>query len=94
MLDVKRDCEKLIEQLEYQFNEVSDVIRFNSMLEMHVLPYYSAAQVRSIRGEFARNAWEAERGILHLYIEIANKDLVKTGIIEIDIVQGDSQAQE
>lgn len=91
MKDVKRDCENLIEELEYQFNEVSDVIRFNTLLEMRVLPYYSSAQVRSIRGEFSRNSWESERGILHLYIEIANKDLVKTGIIEIDVVQGDSQ---
>jgi len=46
---------------------------------------YANAQVRSIGAYFDKNAWEAERGILHLYVEMVHKDLVKTTIIEIDV---------
>ena len=57
---------------------------FNAALSM-ITSKYAAAQVRSISAHFDKNDWEAERNILHLYVEMVHKDLVKTTIIEIDV---------
>lgn len=84
LLDIKRDCERICAQNEYDFSEPEDIARFNVSMST-VTEKYAAAQVRSIGAYFDKNAWEAERGILHLYVEIVNKDLVKTTIIEIDV---------
>lgn len=84
LLDIKRDCEKICAQYEFNFSEASDIARFNGVAR-DLLNTYSVAQVRSISAHFDKNAWEAERGILHLYVEFVNKDLVKTTIIEIDV---------
>ena len=87
LLDIKRDCEKLCALYDYNFNEPSDIARFNKDAEV-VLGNYEDAQVRSIEASFDKNDWEAERGILHLYVGFVNKDLVKTSIIEIDVNRG------
>lgn len=84
LLDIKRDCEKLCANYDYNFSEASDIARFNKDAEV-VLGHYAEAQVRSISAGFAKNDWEAERGILHLYVGLVHKDLVKTSIIEIDV---------
>ena len=84
LLDIKRDCEKLCTTMEFNFSEASDIARFN-MLASNMLNTYAEAQVRSIAAHFDKNSWEAERGILHLYVEFVHKDLVKTTIIEIDV---------
>lgn len=84
LLDIKRDCERLCAQYEYDFSEVSDIARFNADVEV-ITARYADAQVRSISAHFEKNAWEAERGILHLYVEMVHKDLVRTTIIEIDV---------
>jgi hypothetical protein len=84
LLDVKRDCEKLCASYEYNFSEASDIARFNRDASI-ILDRYAASQVRSIKASFNKSDWEAERGILHLYVEFVNKDLVKTTIIEIDV---------
>ncbi len=84
LLDIKRDCEALCAEYEYMFSEDSDIARFNSDAKV-LLDKYEAAQVRSIAAAFSKNAWEAERGILHMYVEFVHKDLVKTSIIEIDV---------
>jgi len=91
LLDIKRDCEKLCASYQYNFSEMSDIARFNKDAET-VLANYADAQVRSIEARFDKNDWEAERGILHLYIEMEHKDLVKTTIIEIDVNRGSSNA--
>lgn len=87
LLDIKRDCEKLCSSYQYNFSEPEDIARFNKDAET-VLSDYEAAQVRSISASFDKNDWEAERGILHLYVEMEHKDLVKTSIIEIDVNRG------
>ena len=84
LLDVKRDCERLCAQFEYDFAEAEDIARFNVAVST-ITDKYAAAQVRSISAHFDKNDWEAERGILHLYVEMVHKDLVKTTIIEIDV---------
>ena len=84
LLDIKRDCEKLCTTIEYNFSEPTDIERFNTACET-ILLNYQDAQVRSIAAHFDKNDWEAERGIIHLYVEMVHKDLVKTSIIEIDV---------
>lgn len=84
LLDVKRDCERLCSQNEYDFSEAEDIARFN-VAASSITEKYAAAQVRSISAHFDKNDWEAERNILHLYVEMVCKDLVKTTIIEIDV---------
>lgn len=84
VLDVKRDAEKLASQIEYEFSEASDIGRFNAALTT-ITDKYSFAQVRSISAHFEKNTWEAEHKIIHLYIEMVHKDLVRTTIIEIDV---------
>lgn len=91
LLDVKRDCERLCAQYEYDFAEPEDLARFN-VSATTIADKYAAAQVRSITARFDRNAWEAERNILHLYVEMAYKDLVKTTIIEIDVNRSSAES--
>ena len=91
LLDIKRDCEKLCATYDYNFSEAEDIVRFNKDAET-VLTSYSDSQVRSIEASFDKNDWEAERGILHLYVAMEHKDLVKTSIIEIDVNRGSSEA--
>lgn len=91
LLDVKRDCERLCAQYEYDFSEPEDLARFN-VAASTITDKYSAAQVRSIAAHFDKNAWEAERNILHLYVEMVHKDLVKTTIIEIDVNRSSAQS--
>lgn len=84
LLDIKRDCERMCTRFEFNFSEAADIARFNAIAR-DLLGGYSNAQVRSISAYFDKNTWEAERGILHLYVEFVHKDLVKTKIIEIDV---------
>lgn len=91
LLDIKRDCEKLCASYQYNFSESSDIARFNKDAET-VLSGYADSQIRSIEASFDKNDWEAERGILHLYVAFEHKDLVKTTIIEIDVNRGSSSS--
>ena len=91
LLDVKRDCERLCSQFEYDFSEPEDIARFNVAVST-ITDKYAAAQVRSISAHFDKTEWEAERNILHLYVEMVHKDLVKTTIIEIDVNRSSAQA--
>lgn len=84
VLDIKKDCEKLLENFAYNFNESEDLIRFNRRAEV-ITAKYSAAQVKKISATFDRTADEAEYGILHLYIEVVHKNLVKIAIVDIDV---------
>lgn len=84
LLDIKRDCERMCAEYQYNFSEPSDIAQFNKDAET-ILSKYREAQVRSIKATFDKNDWEAERGILHLYVDLVHKDLVKQTIIEIDV---------
>ncbi|MCM1214017.1 MAG: hypothetical protein NC548_05805 [Lachnospiraceae bacterium] len=84
LLDIKRDCERLCATYEYDFSEADDIARFNVDIEV-ITARYADAQVRSISGHFDKNDWEAEHSILHLYVELVHKDLIRTTIIEIDV---------
>ena len=81
---MKRACERLCAQFEYDFSEAEDIARFNVAVSA-ITEQFAGSQVRSISAHFDKSDWEAERGILHLYVEMVHKDLVKTTIIEIDV---------
>lgn len=85
VLDIKKDVEHVLELFSYQFNETSDLKRFNTIVSSSILPKYSAAQVKSISATFNRTSEEAEYGILHLYIEVVHKNLVKIIMVDIDV---------
>lgn len=91
LLDVKRDCERLVANYEYDFSEPEDIARFNVDVET-VTQKYQTQQVRRIQAHFDKNSWEAARSILHLYVEMVCKDLVKTVIIEIDVNRDDTES--
>jgi hypothetical protein len=84
--DIKRDTEALMARCAYNFNESADLGRFNTDISVMVLPKYEN-QVKTITGLFKNTPAETENNILHLYIELRNKSLVKNGIIEIDITR-------
>lgn len=84
VLDIKKDCEKLLESFLFDFNEESDLIRFNRSAEI-ITQKYADAQVKSITASFDRTEEEAEYGILHLYITLQHKSLVKVAIVDIDV---------
>ena len=84
LLDVKRDCERLCARNEYDFSDVSDIARFNASLDT-IIQKYQSSQVTDIQAHFDKNQWEAERNIIHLYVSMIHKDLVRTTIIEIDV---------
>jgi hypothetical protein len=85
VLDIKKDVENVLELFAYQFNEQSDLKRFNTIIASSILPKYSAAQVKSISATFDRTSEEAEYGILHLYIQVVHKNLVKIVMVDIDV---------
>lgn len=89
LLDIKRKFEQLCARNEYDFSEISNISLFNVAAET-IAAQYRDAQVRSISAYFDKNTWEAERNILHLYVEMVHKDLVKTTIIEIDVNRSNS----
>lgn len=91
LLDIKRDCERLCAAYEYDFSEPADIARFNADVEV-VASKYREAQVRSINAYFDKSDWEAERNILHLYVEMVHKDLIRITIIEIDVNRATTEA--
>lgn len=83
-LDIKKDVEKLVCTYEYNFNEISEISSFNRDLKT-LTNRYAAAQVHSITAKFERTTEEAELGVLHLYIAVENKPLIKYIQVDIDI---------
>lgn len=87
ILDIKKDAEAIAAEFLYHFNEDSDLSVFNIRLET-LTSKYAVAQVKKITAKPARTDEEAELGILHLYIEVVHKALVKIVQIDIDVNRG------
>ena len=87
ILDIKKDAENIAAEFLYHFNESTDLNIFNIRLET-LTGKYAAAQVKKISAKPARTDEEAELGILHLYIEVVHKALVKIVQIDIDVNRG------
>lgn len=84
ILDIKKDATKMVLDYMYNFNEASDLALFNRDAEQ-LCAKYADAQVKSISAFFERTDEEAELGILHLYIAVVHKALVKINMIDIDV---------
>lgn len=84
--DVKRAMEKMCAENRFQFADPSDINRFNKKAE-DIANRFNG-QVKSISASFGQNAWETEMSIVHLYVTIVNRNIVKTTIIEIDVNRG------
>lgn len=84
LLEMKRKLENFVSLKIYNFMEQEDRIKFtesaNTMFED-----YKGNKIRHYEVRFETNAYEEERNILHCYLEVTFKGLVKRGIIEIDI---------
>ena len=87
ILDIKKDAEAIAAEFLYHFNEDTDLSVFNIRLET-LTSKYAVAQVKKITAKPARTDEEAELGILHLYIEVVHKALVKIVQIDIDVNRG------
>lgn len=81
--DVKRAMEQLTATNRYNFAEPNDLVRFNTAAENVCAKFHG--QVVSITAKYAQTQWEKEQSIIHLYVTIVNKNIVKTTIIEIDV---------
>ena len=84
ILDIKKDAMKMVLDYMYNFNEAADLALFNRDAEQ-LCAKYADAQVKSISAFFERTDEEAELGILHLYIAVVHKALVKINMIDIDV---------
>lgn len=81
--DVKRAMERLTASNRYDFAEPDDLARFESDANIVVAQYSS--QVRSISASYGQSEYEATYNIVHLYIELVCRNIVKSTIIEIDV---------
>ena len=87
ILDIKHDADKIASEFHYKFNEGADINLFNRKMEV-LTAKYSAAQVKKIAAKFERTDEEAEIGILHLYISVVHKSIVKIVKVDIDVNRG------
>lgn len=84
LLEYKRMLEKYVNTLTYDFAEAEDRAQFTSDCKRMLEPDIGV-KVRSVNVRFDMTPWEEERSILHCYLEIVFKTMVKRSIIEIDV---------
>ena len=84
ILDIKRDCEELVAQNNYNFFSARELAAFNKDAQ-ELLRKYGDTQVEDITATFDSSDFEEEQGILHLYIDVRHKKLIKSAKIDINI---------
>lgn len=84
ILDIKRDCENLVAHYNYNFLSAKELAAFNKDAQ-DLLGKYADAQVTSISATFESTDLEEEQGILHLYVDVVQKKLIKTAMIDINV---------
>ena len=84
ILDIKRDCENLVALYNYNFLNAQELAAFNKDAQ-ELLRKYSDTQVESISATFESTDLEEEQGILHLYVDVRQKKLIKTAMIDINV---------
>lgn len=84
ILDIKRDCENLVALYNYNFLNAKELAAFNKDAE-ELLRKYSNTQVESISATFDSTDFEEEQGVLHLYVDVRQKKLIKTAMIDINV---------
>ena len=83
LLEIKDIAEKESLSKRYNFAEPSDRALFTEMLKEKVKKLKDS--VRNIDVLFNMTPWEEQRSILHCYIEVTFKTIVKSSIVEINI---------
>ena len=83
LLEIKDIAEKEALAKRYNFAEPSDRALFTELLKEKVKKLKDA--VRSIDVVYNMSSWEEQRSILHCYIEVTFKSIVKSSIVEINI---------
>lgn len=84
--DVKRAMERLAAKNRYEFCEPEEIQRFNDDAA-RVCDRFSG-QVKSISAAYSQNDYESLYNIIHLYVELACRNITKSTIIEIDVNRG------
>lgn len=84
LLEYKRMLENYVNTLTYDFAEVEDRARFTADVTRLLEPDIGV-KVRTLNVRFDMTPWEEERSILHCYLEVVFKTMVKRSIIEIDV---------
>lgn len=82
-LDIKRNLEAMNLSKIYNLAEPEDRKLFKEAADRLIAEY--RGMCRDAQVDFAMNSYEEERSILHCYLSIVFKSMVKVGIIEIDI---------
>ena len=83
LLAMKRDLDGLCLSYTYKFGEAEDRERYTKDAMDLLDPYKE--MVRDFNVYFDMNAWEEQRSILHCYLSVTFKTIVKNVIVEIDI---------
>ena len=73
----------MCEQNSYKFSDPAQMAVFNADVEVLLSSYQN--QVDEVQAYFDKSEWESENNIVHLYVNIVHKDIVKTTLIEIDL---------
>lgn len=81
--DVKRMCERMTANNRYNFAEPEDLARFTNTANMNLAQF--GDQVVSIDASYSQSEYEEQYSIVHLYVTMVCKNIVKTTLIEIDV---------
>ena len=91
LYNAKRILEKDIQSNLYNFNEASERTRFKTYEEAKFSDWNNQ-YVKSLTIDFRANRWEIEHSILHCYVTIVFRGLIKRATVEIDINRRDYSA--
>lgn len=83
LLKMKREIENMVASLSYDFSESENRRLFTESADRLLSQYRGMCRSASVR--FDSNQFEEQRSIIHCYLEVVFKSIIKTGIVEIDI---------
>ena len=84
LLEYKRKLENMVTELGYNFSEEEDRQLFTEDAN-RLFANDIGVKVREVSVRFDMNDWEEQRSILHCYLEVVFRSIVKRSIIEIDV---------
>ena len=91
LYNMKRIIERDITNNLYNFAD-ADIRKDFKDYEMAKFASWVSRDVQSFNIDFRMNEWEADRSILHCYINVTFRGLMKRAILEIDINKRDNSA--
>lgn len=84
LLEMQNLLEDLVYSLTYNFASAEDRTRYTEDAT-RLLESFQGSKVESATVFFDMSTWESERSILHCYLAVTFRGMVKRGVIEIDI---------